>query len=566
MFNCIRINETVAAIASGYRPESAFIAEAEQKLGKPVDEHKWNKAKSLAEKELGKKTGDQFYAYTMGIYKKMMGEATQDEKDPRIQIPYKKGHYQVTFTPKKGEKRIRRIYQGDDMEATFAKAKDEIKKDHPESHGYAIHSPQTDESIKEGEAEIIVENDEAKHSTTKDTHIDHIKVGDLVVHDGKVRTVGSKDLKHDSFMGKTLWGDSYKSGKTPVKKVVKYRQSADESVNEAEGTFRKTQEFVSKDGQHAWRAGKNQTAGTWDHRHYVKKGNGWEHVKDHGYDGHDSAEDAAAAAKADCEFHDKKGVKEVKESEEGEEKYRVGGHKKLFTLSDAKKKAEEIHQKTGIIVSVEKANVKESEEVEDKTKKADTDHDEAKEEKEDPTREKLETAKDEADEKKGGPAELAADLRVSIRLERMGLGRYKRMLSKHELSAADEKWLKRRMEDLEACIKDMEAKLPELEKKAEGGAVKEAMTTEIKAVIFEMATGNLRSIEEGLKVHNKSSGNVEDAEHKKCPRCKGFGGTTGDKDGEDCHVCDGQGYVAISKTGSGWLRPKHSKLHHSRLY
>jgi hypothetical protein len=91
--------------------------------------------------------------------------------------------------------------------------------------------------LKKAQVSESVEDADVKHSTTKDTHIDHIKVGDLVVHDGKVRTVGKDHIKHDSFMGKTLWGDSYKLGKTPVKKVVKYRQSSakiGESVEDAD--------------------------------------------------------------------------------------------------------------------------------------------------------------------------------------------------------------------------------------------------------------------------------------------------------------------------------------------
>jgi hypothetical protein len=116
-------------------------------------------------------------------------------------------------------------------------------------------------------------------------------------------------------------------------------------------------------------------------------------------------------------------------------------------------------------------------------------HDEEKEEQEDPTREKLETAKDEADEKKGGPAELAADLRVSVRIEKMGIGRYKRMLTKHELSSDDEEWLKKRIQDLEDCVKCMEDKIPELEKEADGKDIKESMVKGIRQAIFELAKG-----------------------------------------------------------------------------
>lgn len=299
-----------------------------------------------------------------------------------------------------------------------------------------------------------------------------------------------------------------------------YRKVITENVNEAEGTFRKTQEFVSKDGQHAWRAGKNQTAGTWDHRHYTKKGNGWAHVKDHGYDGHESAEDAAAAAKGDRDMHDKKNVAEAKDEADSKVQipHKPGHYQFTFKTGkgkDAKtvrriykgKDMNKIHDQARAealkdypeshshICHSSQAewpfdeSVNESEEVEDKTKKADTEHDEAKEEKEDPTREKLETAKDEADEKKGGPAELASDLRISIRIEKMGLGRYKRMLTKHELSTADETWLKNRINDLEKCVKAMEDKLPELEKEVEGKDVKEAVRAGIKRAILELATG-----------------------------------------------------------------------------
>lgn len=396
MFNCLRINETVAGIAAGYRPESSIIAEAETKLGKPVDEHKWAKAKSLAEKELGKKTGDQFYAYTMGIYKKMMGEGVQDEKDSRVQVPYKKGHYQVTFTPKKGEKRIRRIYQGDDMKATFAKAKEEIKKDHPESHGYAIHSPQTDESIEVNEPSIIAEDEKTQAEADDRNKLYHKMLG--------LDYSNPQDTYHKY---KKIHHSKKKTAKAAVNALS--HDEVKKRLNEAD-----------------------------EKRSYT------------------------------CEDPDGKRCV-VWASSTGEAK---------------KKASAQLGCGMARVTVVDQTN---------SVKEADEDkHDEAKEEKEDPTREKMETAKDEDDEKKGGPAELAADLRVSIRIEKMGIGRYKRMLSKHELSSSDEKWLKRRIEDLEACIKDMEAKLPELEKEAKGEAVKEAVAAEIKAVIVEVATGKYR--------------------------------------------------------------------------
>jgi hypothetical protein len=55
---------------------------------------------------------------------------------------------------------------------------------------------------------------------TYNTHISMVRVGDLILHDGQVRTVCNKDLKYDSFLGYTLWGDSYKLGYAPVIQVI----------------------------------------------------------------------------------------------------------------------------------------------------------------------------------------------------------------------------------------------------------------------------------------------------------------------------------------------------------
>lgn len=54
----------------------------------------------------------------------------------------------------------------------------------------------------------------------KEVHISAIKIGDIVYcPDGNIRTVGPHDLKN-GFMGVTLWGDSYRLGTIPVKKVI----------------------------------------------------------------------------------------------------------------------------------------------------------------------------------------------------------------------------------------------------------------------------------------------------------------------------------------------------------
>lgn len=121
-------------------------------------------------------------------------------------------------------------------------------------------------------------------------------------------------------------------------------------------------------------------------------------------------------------------------------------------------------------------------------------HDEAGEEEDDPTREKLETPQDEKDEMKGGAAELAADLRVSVRIERMNMGRYKKMLDKHDLSEDGQNWLKEKMADIQSTIDDMLERIPKLEaeaKEQEGGEekIKECMKVALKKAIVEIAAG-----------------------------------------------------------------------------
>ena len=56
--------------------------------------------------------------------------------------------------------------------------------------------------------------------TTKEVHISTIKWWDTVIHDGHMRTVGKKDIKHGGFMGSSLFGDSYKMGSILVKKII----------------------------------------------------------------------------------------------------------------------------------------------------------------------------------------------------------------------------------------------------------------------------------------------------------------------------------------------------------
>lgn len=51
---------------------------------------------------------------------------------------------------------------------------------------------------------------------TVKTHIDMIRSGDTVLHNGELRTVCNSDIKRGGFMGTTLFGDSYRLGNAPV--------------------------------------------------------------------------------------------------------------------------------------------------------------------------------------------------------------------------------------------------------------------------------------------------------------------------------------------------------------
>lgn len=53
-----------------------------------------------------------------------------------------------------------------------------------------------------------------------DVHISTVSAGDTVLHNGRLRTVGRKDIKRDDFFGLMLFCDSYNLGTVPVKKVT----------------------------------------------------------------------------------------------------------------------------------------------------------------------------------------------------------------------------------------------------------------------------------------------------------------------------------------------------------
>jgi len=50
-------------------------------------------------------------------------------------------------------------------------------------------------------------------------HISQIRPGDTVLQNEELKTVGKKDIKKDSLLGVTLFGDSYHAGHKPVLKA-----------------------------------------------------------------------------------------------------------------------------------------------------------------------------------------------------------------------------------------------------------------------------------------------------------------------------------------------------------
>lgn len=52
------------------------------------------------------------------------------------------------------------------------------------------------------------------------THISNINVGDTIMHYGEMKTISGTNIKGDSFMGKTLFGDSYHSGHKLIDRII----------------------------------------------------------------------------------------------------------------------------------------------------------------------------------------------------------------------------------------------------------------------------------------------------------------------------------------------------------
>ena len=60
-----------------------------------------------------------------------------------------------------------------------------------------------------------------------EVHISTISIGDSIIcNDGFERTVCKGNIKSNTFMGITIFGDSYKLGRLPVKKVIYKRKES----------------------------------------------------------------------------------------------------------------------------------------------------------------------------------------------------------------------------------------------------------------------------------------------------------------------------------------------------
>ena len=64
-------------------------------------------------------------------------------------------------------------------------------------------------------------HDLVKRVKTENIHINDIKNGDVILHDGKERTVNDSNIRRCDFMGVSVFGDCYNLGNKHVIKVIK---------------------------------------------------------------------------------------------------------------------------------------------------------------------------------------------------------------------------------------------------------------------------------------------------------------------------------------------------------
>jgi hypothetical protein len=56
--------------------------------------------------------------------------------------------------------------------------------------------------------------------TTENVHISTIRAGDTIMFNGDMKTVCQKDIHRGTFMGDTIFGDSYRGGALQVERVL----------------------------------------------------------------------------------------------------------------------------------------------------------------------------------------------------------------------------------------------------------------------------------------------------------------------------------------------------------
>ena len=66
----------------------------------------------------------------------------------------------------------------------------------------------------------IITDEQGFIYTLSDVHISTIVGGSTILHDGHLRTVCNSNIKRSEFMGITIFGDSYRLGQDPVKRVT----------------------------------------------------------------------------------------------------------------------------------------------------------------------------------------------------------------------------------------------------------------------------------------------------------------------------------------------------------
>lgn len=66
----------------------------------------------------------------------------------------------------------------------------------------------------------IIHSKEGYFFTITPTHKNAIVAGDTILLDGELKTVSRSNIRHDPFMGKTLFGDSFKLGLQLVQRVT----------------------------------------------------------------------------------------------------------------------------------------------------------------------------------------------------------------------------------------------------------------------------------------------------------------------------------------------------------